>query len=94
MKVFMSKYMIACDEASYLISYRSDHKLGFFRWWHLKLHLLSCHLCRKYARHILQLNQSMVVYRDQCSHESCGHQLTPEASSRISKAVKQELNAK
>ena len=94
MKVFMSKRMIACDEASFLISYRSDQRLGFFRWWQLKLHLLSCHLCRKYARQIGELNQSLVVYRDQCSHSSCGHHLSPEAGSRISQAVKQELNAK
>ena len=94
MKVFMSKRMIACDEASFLISYRSDHRLGFFRWWQLKWHLLSCHLCRKYARHIGVLNKSLVVYRDQCSHESCGHHLSPEAGKRITQGIRQELNAK
>ena len=38
--VFMSKRMIACDEASFLISYRHDQKLGIKRWWQLKMHLL------------------------------------------------------
>jgi len=94
MMVNMSKRMIACDEASFLISYRSEHRLGFVRWWHLKLHLLSCHLCRKYARQIEELNQSLAVYRDQCSHEACAHHLSPDAGSRIAEVVKQELNAK
>ena len=57
MMVFMSKRMIACDEASFLISYKHDNRLGFKKWWQLKMHLLSCHLCRKYAHQIEQLNR-------------------------------------
>lgn len=94
MMVYMSKRMVACDEASFLISLREDHRLGFRRWWQLKMHLLTCHLCRKYARQIGQLNRSMEVYRDQCNHESCAHHLSPEAGSRIGKVVTRELNAK
>ena len=94
MMVFMSKRMIACDEASFLISFRSDHRLGFIRWWQLKFHLLTCHLCRKYAHQIGQLNHSMEVYKEECSHGSCGHHLSPEAGSRIGEAFKQELKTK
>ena len=94
MMVYMSKRMIACDEASFLISLREDHRLGFRRWWQLKMHLLTCHLCRKYARQIGQLNNYLEMYRDQCSHEACGHHLSPEAGSRIGKVVTRELNAK
>jgi len=92
--VFLSKRMIACDEAGYLISLREDQPLGFRRWWQLKMHLLSCHLCRKYAHQIGQLNHSMEQYRDHCSHETCEHHLPSEAGSRIKKAVNRELNAK
>jgi hypothetical protein len=93
MRVFISHRMIACDQASFLISYRFDHRLGFLRWWHLKLHLLTCHLCRNYARQMGELNQSMVIYRHQCSCESCAHRLSPEAGSRIGKALDEELNS-
>ena len=92
--VFMSKRMIACDEASFLISYRSDHRLGFLRWWQLKFHLLTCHLCRKYAHQTEELNQSFEVYRDHSSHESCGHHLSSESGARIGEAFDRELNAK
>ena len=94
MMVFMSKRMIACDEASFLISLREDRKLNFRRWWQLKMHLLTCHLCRKYAKQIGELNYSMEVYRKGCSTESCTHHLSPEAGSHMEKAVSRELNAK
>lgn len=92
--VFMSKRMIACDEASFLISVREDRRLGFRRWWQLKMHLLSCHLCRKYARQVGELRYTMDVYRDGCSNENCAHHLSPEAGSRIGEELSRELKAK
>ena len=94
MMVFISKRMIACDEASFLISLREDRKLDFRRWWQLKMHLLSCHLCRKYAGQLGELNYTMEVYRDGCKHESCSHHLSPESGSRIYKELSRNLNAK
>ncbi len=92
--VFMSKQMIACDEASFLISYRHENQLGFKRWWQLSMHLLSCHLCRKYARQIDQLNASVDQYRERCNHESRTHYLAEESSARIQHTVDAELNVK
>jgi hypothetical protein len=94
MMIFLSKRMIACDEASFLVSYRSDHRLGFLRWWQLKMHLISCHLCRKYSHQVVELNQSFEVYRAHSSHESCSHKLSSEAGTRIGQTFDQELNAK
>ena len=91
--VFMSKRMLACDEASFLISYKQDHKLGFKRWWQLKMHLLSCHLCRKYSHQIEQLNLSLDQYRESCSHDTCTHHLSDEANAKIQHAVSSELNS-
>jgi hypothetical protein len=93
MMVFMSKRMIACDEASFLISLREDRKLNFRRWWQLKIHLLTCHLCRKYEKQIGELEYSLEVYRDGCSHESCTHHLPSEACSRMNKELSREQNA-
>jgi hypothetical protein len=93
MKVFMSKHMIACDEASFLISFREDEKLNFWKWWKLKMHLLSCHICRKYSRQIGEMSHSMKLYREGCSQEPCSHHLSPEAGSLIDKELNRELNA-
>lgn len=92
--VFMSKRMIACDEAGFLISVREDRRLGFRRWLQLQMHLLGCHLCRKYAKQVGELRYTMEIYRERCSHESCTHHLSEEAGSRIGEELSRELKAK
>lgn len=94
MMVYMSKRMIACDEASYLISLREEKKLGFSARWKLKMHLLTCHICRKYARQIEEMQRTMKKYRDACSQESCSHHLPDGAGARMEKELGRELNAK
>ena len=94
MMVFMSRRMIACDEASFLVSYKEDNKLGFKKWWQLKIHLLSCHLCMKYSKQIGQLNHLVMEYRDECNSTTCHHHLPTEAGIKIQKVISQELNAK
>lgn len=91
--VFITRWMIACDEASFLISYKSDNRIGLRKWWQLKMHLLTCHLCRKYARQIKQLNVAVDNYRIASGGESCRHHLSKEACSKIDQAVKSGLNA-
>ena len=92
--VFMSKRMIACDEAGFLISYHRDKRLGFFKWMHLKMHLLSCHLCRKYAIQIKQLDHAVAEYRVASSKEPCPHHLSDEACAKIKKTLSKELDVK
>jgi hypothetical protein len=93
MMVFMSKRMIACDEASFLISGSRDHRLGFKKWWKLKMHLLTCHICRKYARQIAQLHSLLDRYREDTEKGPCTHHLPEESGERIRKVVIRELNA-
>ncbi len=92
--VFMSSRMMACDEASFLVSYRQDNRLGFIKWWQLKMHLLSCHLCRKYAIQIEEMNHSMGAYRIASHTDSCAHHLSKTASDKMQTVVGKELNAK
>ena len=89
----MSRRMIACDEASYLVSYKQENRLGLKRWWQLKMHLLSCHLCRKYESQIEQLNHAVDQYRESCSQETCQHHLSQEAGLNIQHALSKELNS-
>jgi len=92
--VFMSKFMIACDEASFLISYKQDNRLGFAKWMRLKMHLLSCHLCRKYALQIKQLDSTVSEYRESAHHEPCHHHLSGKACDKMKQAVEEGVNAK
>ena len=90
----MSRNMIACDEASFLISYRLDHRLGPYRWMQLKMHLLTCHLCRKYASQIEQLNKAVEQYSEACSSQICYHHLPQNYREEIKEQISRELNAK
>ena len=94
MMVFMSKRMIACDEAGFLISYQHDNRLGFRKWWQLKIHLFTCHLCRKYDSQISQLNKAVDHYREGCSTGTCQHHLPESVGIRIQHEVNEGLNAK
>lgn len=94
MMVFMSKRMIACDEASFLVSYRSENKLGFKSWMQLKMHLLSCHLCRKYASQIDELNSAVDQYRVVSSSETFHHHLPEDCKAEVNTIIVRELNAK
>lgn len=50
--IFISQQMIACDEAALLASKALDQKLSFKEFIKLKIHLLSCRICRKYKKDI------------------------------------------
>ena len=91
---YLSEKMIACDEASFLISLREDSRLGFRSRLHLKIHLLTCHLCRKYARQIGELSAFMELYREECLHEASFQHMSPEAGARIGRRLSRELNVK
>jgi hypothetical protein len=90
MMEWMSKRMIACDEASFLVSYSYDNKLGFGKRMRLKMHLLSCHLCRKYASQIHQLQHALEKYREGCTGDICHHHLSDHATERMEEAVTRE----
>lgn len=94
MMVFMSKRMIACDEAGFLISFRLDAKLSFKQQMQLKVHLMTCHLCRKYASQIAQLNSAVEKYRDDCNSGTCHHHLPEDCKADMEAVVIRELNAK
>ena len=91
--VFLSKHMMACDEASFLISYKKDNKLGMMKWMQLKMHLLSCHLCRKYAVQIDELDSTISKYRADAHLEPWHHHLSDETCSKMKQAVEEGLNA-
>jgi len=73
--IFLSRQIIACNEADYLVSLQHDHKLGFVQWWQLKVHLIACHYCRKYAHQIVQLDAAIETYRKAASNGHCIHHL-------------------
>jgi hypothetical protein len=91
---FMSKRMIACDEASYLISLRQDQPIGCRKQMQLRMHLLTCHLCRKYFRHVKQLEQLVDQYREATGTKTPVFQLPDDKSQEIRRAIDEASNVK
>lgn len=94
MKVFMSRQMIACDEAGYLISKSHDTKLTFREKINLRIHLLSCHICRKYETQIRQLSRIVHIYRHDCADDNCSHHLHQEKKAAMQQTLLDELEKK
>ena len=93
MMVFMSRRMIACDEATYKVSRRQEEGLGFRQRMALGMHLLTCHLCRRYARQMEQLSRLMQSYRSNPGQESVRHQLDPASRQEMTDTLGKALNA-
>lgn len=94
MMVYMSRRMIACDEASFLVSYQHDNRLGFRKWMQLKMHLLTCHICRRYVSQISQLNYAIERFRERCTSDTCYHHMPEATGNRIQQELNRGLNVK
>lgn len=90
MMASMSKHMMACDEAGYLISKSYESRLSLRKWVGLKFHLMSCHLCRKYEKQLTQLNRLMRRYQ-KSSNEECHHHLDVSRKNTMTQCVHKEL---
>jgi len=62
--------MLTCKHASELISQSLDRRLTMWERWSLKLHLLICRFCKRFANQLMQLKlavrqQIMTVENDE-----------------------------
>ena len=87
----LSRYMMSCDEASFLISRSQEERLTLKNRVRLKMHTLTCHLCRKYEQQIRQLSRMMKQYRHTCEHDSCMHRLPGDRKKQINQDVNRTL---
>ena len=92
MMVFLSKRMLSCEETGYLISRAYDKKLSFRERFRMRMHLISCNLCRRYEKQLAQLNHIVQDYKESIVLHPCQHHLEGEAKTRMSQHVNKELN--
>lgn len=92
MMVFMSKRMLSCEEAGFLISRSCEDKLTIKEKFRLRMHLFTCYLCRRYEKQLAQLNKVVQDYKKGCEDPGCQHHLEGEAKVRISRHVDKELH--
>ena len=87
---FMSRHMMSCDEAGFLVSRSCDSRLPFFRRVGLKFHLMTCALCRKYEKQLRQLKLIVDDYKESCECE-CHHHMDESSKKELNKKVCKEL---
>lgn len=80
----MSKLMIACDKATFLISKNMEKKLTLKENISLRMHLISCNICRKYEDDIISLNQYLKA------HQNSFHKLEIDQRLRIYEKINLE----
>ncbi|QEP42649.1 zf-HC2 domain-containing protein [Ectothiorhodospiraceae bacterium BW-2] len=51
--------MLNCKQATALISQRQEQRLPSFTHWGLRMHLMMCHNCRRFARQINLLQRAL-----------------------------------
>jgi len=88
----MSRRMISCEQATYLLSLKQEQSLGFRQWMQLKIHLMSCYLCRRYALQVQDLQEIMESYSHSCKG-NCEHRLAEPDRERIKSSINDELGA-
>lgn len=83
--------MLTCKGASQLISVRQERPLGFRERWSLRLHLLICVYCRRFARQVDLIHRALRWLGRQDEVDAAAStvdgELTPEARERIRKAL-------
>lgn len=92
MMVFMSKRMLSCDEAAFLMSRSYEDKLSFKEKFNLRIHIITCYLCRRYEKQLAQLNRIIHQYKEGCGRYECQHHLEPEVKEQMAIHVNKELN--
>ncbi len=79
--------MLTCKEATRLVSEAQDRRLGLSDRIGLRFHLLICSLCRRYARQIQFLIDSIRGSREKLA-DVPGARLDESARARINEGLK------
>lgn len=59
----LAKMMLNCKEATKLISKQQDSTLSIKEWMNLKIHLMSCYLCRRYEKQLLFISEKLMLHK-------------------------------
>ena len=88
---FASKMMLSCESASLLICKKQHEKLNLKEKISLRMHLLSCNLCRRFEDDMLVLQKGMDHYKN-CTDDACvHHHLDDKQKASISQGIENQL---
>ena len=83
------KLMLSCKEASVLVSLSCERRLTWRETMALKMHLLMCQACTRFARQITFLRSAALRFAETCAGIDTGTGLPEPVRQRIAKALRQ-----
>jgi|APSaa5957512622_1039677.scaffolds.fasta_scaffold13983_4 hypothetical protein len=91
----MARMMLSCHGATKLISKKQDSKLSMKEKFNLKLHLMTCYLCRRYEKQIELISQKLELYKyiekDQTNSSHFHFTLSNLKKNEISNKITEEI---
>ena len=88
----MSKMMLSCESAGMLICKKQHETLKLSEKINLKLHLLSCRLCRRFEQDIIHVNTGIDHYKEHSDTNLPEHKLDDNQKDSIRKKLEAEIN--
>ena len=83
--------MLTCREATHLASDALDHPLPWTQRFQMRLHMLVCSACRRFAKQLAWMQRAGVEYATRPDHVAADASLSPDAEERIRAALDKEL---
>ncbi len=75
---------LRCDESERLISKSMDGQLAFAQRWALRMHFVTCYVCRRFKRHLSILRDAAQLRAENLESElKVSPGLSPESRQRI-----------
>jgi len=84
---FMSRFMLSCESAGVLMCIQQQEKLTFRQKVSLRMHLMSCKLCRRFEEDLEHIQTGIDHYKN-TSSDSFDHHHLDEGQKR---SISQEL---
>lgn len=94
MMAYLGKHMISCEEAAFLVSRSIDDRLPLRKRLAVRIHLWTCHLCKKYAAQLGELDALVSQYRTDCTNGHCKHHMSEHQKDEIRAKVDEALRAR
>ncbi len=88
----MTRVMLSCDEATFLVTKQEFEKLPCMKRMQLRLHLFSCKLCRNFQEQSQFISEQIRILSNIDTVDS-DRRLNEEQKNKLSKVIEEQVNS-
>jgi predicted anti-sigma-YlaC factor YlaD len=89
-EIWMASKMMDCDQATSLINKRDQEKLSCRQRFSLRVHLMTCSLCRNYEKQILSINKNILRFKEALENDEVVFTLPPKQKEEMKQCLQEE----